>query len=110
MIKPACQQTAAREPADMSFVDDVDDTDGCFRLHLHDLIPGQQGEIVLFNDSALPHVVIEAPGEPIEMGEIAVHETAEGVAVDGFRFVRFGDGLVVFHDPDTRIVVEVVRD
>ncbi len=106
MNKPAVQGTA-REPAERQAVA-ADGVDTRFRLHLDDLIPGIAGEIVLFNDSALREVVLEAPTLPIASGEVEAHTTAEGVDVAGYRFLRFSSDLVVFHDPDTNVAVDAV--
>ncbi len=81
--------------------------DGRFRVALSDFIPGRDQEVVLFNDSAVREVVLEAGEAPTEQGEVAGHVTAEGVNVDGFRFVRFADGVTVYHHPDTRLRVEI---
>ncbi len=69
-------------------------------------MPGRNGEVVLFNDSALRDVVVVSADEPVEEGIAAMHTTAEGVDVDGYRFLRFSHGLVLYHDPDTAVTVE----
>jgi hypothetical protein len=86
---------------------DVEDiADARFRLQVDDLVPGENGEVVLFNDSALREVVIVSPDEPVDEGTAAAHRTAEGVDVDGYRFIRFNNGVVLYHDPDTAVTIE----
>jgi hypothetical protein len=88
---------------------EIEDAEGVFRLNLGDLIPGAGGEVVLFNDSALRGIVLETRSAPESTGKIDAHVTAEGVDVGGFRFLRFADGLIVFHDPGTRVTIDVAR-
>lgn len=107
MTKPAIDRA---QPAQESETVRADDSDGRLRLRIGDLIPGRLGEIVLFNDSALREVVLETYTSPIETGEVAAHVTAEGVDVSGYRFLRFRDDLVLFHDADTNVVVDVATD
>jgi hypothetical protein len=78
-----------------------------FRLALRDLIPGSSREVVLFNDSAVREVVIESDRPPVEEGETATRVTGDGVDVSGFRYLRFADGLTLFHAPDTCVRVDV---
>ncbi len=77
-----------------------------FRVAVTDLQPGASGEVVLFNDSAFRDMVLEAPSPDYEAGVVRSHVTAEGIDVSGFRFLRFNDGLVVFHTSDTSVTVE----
>jgi hypothetical protein len=62
--------------------------------------------VVLFNDSAVREVVLETETRPLEEGEVDTHVTADGVDVGGFRYLRFADGLTLFHDADTRVRVD----
>jgi hypothetical protein len=81
----------------------TDVQDGRFRLSVDELIPGRANEVVLFNDSAMREIVLESSRRPSDHGIVDAHVTADGVDVSGFRYVRFADGLTIFHDPDTRI-------
>ena len=84
---------------------DVDD--GRFRLAVADLIAGSAGEVVLFNDSAISEVVLETAEAPLRQGGVDSHVTADGVDVSGFRYLRFPAGLTLYHDPDTRVRVDI---
>lgn len=92
----------AAEPATEST--DVDD--GRFRLAVADLIAGSAGEVVLFNDSAIREVVLESADAPLDRGAVESHVTADGVDVSGFCYLRFPQGLTLYHDPDTRVRVD----
>ena len=92
---------AGPAPADAT----LDDPDLAFRLALEDLQPGAQGEVVLFNDSALRGIVLEAGSADYTTGSVREHVTTEGIDVSGYSFVRFHDGLVVYHTPDTEVTV-----
>lgn len=98
-----------RSERDASTLEIDADADPRFRVTLDQMIPGAAGEIVLFNDSALREVVVVAPTAPTDEGTVDDHVTAEGVDVGGFRFLRFdGDqGVVLYHDPDTAVTVDV---
>ncbi len=77
-----------------------------FRLALSDLIAGDAEEVVLFNDSAVREVVLESAAAPVAEGEVDGHVTADGVDVSGFCYLRFPQGLTLYHDPDTRVRVD----
>jgi hypothetical protein len=96
---PAVEPTA--EPTDVD--------DSRFRLAVDDLIAGSADEVVLFNDSAVREVVLESAEPPVDKGDVDTHVTADGVDVSGFTFLRFSDGLTLFHDPDTRVRVDTTR-
>lgn len=103
MAEPASKDVWASEAAPLS--GDWGGGESAFRLAVDELQPGARGEVVLFNDSAFRGIVIEAAGGKYETGAVRDHVTAEGVDVSGFRFVRFDDGVVVYHTPDTEITV-----
>lgn len=79
---------------------------GEFRLAVGDLIAGEAGEVVLFNDSAVREVVLESAEAPIDSGGVDTYVTSDGIDVSGFRYLRFSQGLTLFHNPDTRVRVE----
>lgn len=79
---------------------------GQFRLAVGDLIAGEAGEVVLFNDSAVREVVLESAEAPVDSGDVDDHVTGDGVDVSGCRYLRFSHGLTLFHNPDTRVRVE----
>ena len=85
--------------------DPVDLDDRGFRMAVTDLQPGRNAEVVLFNDSAFRDVVLESAVVDVLTGVVHSHVTAEGIDVSGYAFVRFADGLVVYHAPDTRVRV-----
>lgn len=107
MTKPAVDRA---QPAQQSETVQTDDGDARLRLRIEDLIPGRGGEIVLFNDSALRELVLETGTPPVETGEVAAHVTAEGVDVSGYRYLRFSDDLILFHDVDTNVVIDIATD
>jgi hypothetical protein len=80
--------------------------DGRFRLAVADLIAGSAGEVVLFNDSAIREVVLESVEAPLDRGSVDSHVTADGLDVSGFCYLRFSQGLTLYHDPDTRVRVD----
>jgi hypothetical protein len=68
-------------------------------LELTDLVSDSNGEIVLFNDSHLPHLAVRAESPPVESGELGSHVTAAGDDVSGYRYVAFNDGTkLIFQD------------
>ncbi len=77
-----------------------------FRLAVSDLIAGDAQEVVLFNDSAVREVVLESAEAPVAEGEVDGHVTADGIDVSGFRYLRFPQGLTLYHTPDTRVRVD----
>ena len=83
---------------------------GQFRLAVGDLIAGEAGEVVLFNDSAVREVVLESADAPVDSGDVNAHVTRDGVDVSGCRYLRFSHGLTLFHNPDTRVRVETPSD
>lgn len=78
-----------------------------FRVALADLQPGAGGEVVLFNDSAFRDMVLESVTGRVETGVVRSHVTAEGIDVSGFHFLKFENGMVVFHTSDTSVQVEI---
>lgn len=95
--------TPATPGADAPIWHEAGEAEAVFRLTVEHLQPGSAGEVVLFNDSAFRNVVLEGVSGPVERGNVKSHVTAEGVDVSGFQFLRFTDGMVVFHNADTRI-------
>ncbi|MFO1074409.1 MAG: hypothetical protein U1E17_17345 [Geminicoccaceae bacterium] len=68
-------------------------------LALQDLIADASGEVVLFNDSGLRSLALVANEPVVEEGQVGEHVTAAGEDVSGFRFLRFRDGLRLYHQP-----------
>jgi len=97
-------------PDDQTAASGSDGEETGFRLAVSDLIAGDAQEVVLFNDSAVREVVLESDAAPIAEGEVDGHVTADGVDVCGFRFLRFPQGLTLYHDPDTRVRVGAAAD
>ena len=73
-------------------------------LTLSDLVPDEQGEIVLFNDADAP-VMIAADLPVIASGLAEPHVTAAGIDVTGMHFSSFETGITVYHDPDIPLTV-----
>lgn len=74
-------------------------------LPLDALVPDEGGEIVLFDDSGLGTVVLEADRPVAETGRVGRHRTRSGEDVSGWQFVRFEGGPVVYHRPEVKLVV-----
>jgi hypothetical protein len=74
-------------------------------LRLDDLIEDNNGEVVLFNDSALPLVALEAEAAVVSEGTSGPHHTAAGDDVTGFRFVSFDNGLTLYYQDGLDLVI-----
>jgi hypothetical protein len=74
-------------------------------LELTDLLQDSNGEIVLFNDSHLPALVVRAESQPVDTGAVGQHVTAGGDDVTGFRFVAFDDGTRLYYQDSLHLVV-----
>ena len=74
-------------------------------LSLSDLVPDEQGEVVLFNDADAP-VTIAADRPVIATGLAEPHVTAAGIDVTGMQYSSFDTGVTVYHDPDVPFTVE----
>jgi len=74
-------------------------------LRLDDLIEDNNGEVVLFNDSALPLVTLEAEATIVSEGKSGPHQTAAGDDVTGFRFVAFDNGLTLYYQDGLDLVI-----
>ena len=83
---------------DTLFVADfVDEED--MVLTLADLVPDEDGEIVLFADTDTS-VKISSESAVIASGLADPHVTAAGVDVTGMAFSTFEGGITVYHNPD----------
>ncbi len=78
-------------------------------LHLADLVADAAGEIVLFNDSRLPTLVLVSAVAVVGRGTVARHRTVSGEDVSGFRYVRFEDGRVLYYPADTELLIRTPR-
>jgi hypothetical protein len=74
-------------------------------LALADLIPGENGEVVLFTDSNLRSITLGTSSALLEEGEVDTHRTVEGDDVSGFRFYRFDNGLRLYFAPDLELIL-----
>lgn len=76
-------------------------------LALADLMGDPNGEIVLFNDSGLRALALELSTEVaiVEEGHAGRNVTAAGEDVSGFRYLRFDNGLKLYHQPDLDLLV-----
>jgi hypothetical protein len=102
----AHKKVEARKPEQdpwSSLWPEMGEPEAVFRLSFGDLRPGAAGEVVLFNDSAFRDMVIEDALRVVERGTVRSHVTAEGIDVRGFGFIKFENGLVIFHAADTSI-------
>src|SRR5947208_2266623 len=63
--------------------------DGPPQLRLGDLLQDANGEVVLYNDSRLPVMAIDAAAGVVDQGQSGPHVTAAGDDVSGFRYLAF---------------------
>ena len=76
------------------------------RLELAELLPDEAGEVVLFNDSHLPSMILHADRPVAARGRVEAHRTAAGIDVSGYRYVKFEQGPVLYHPPELELVIE----
>lgn len=74
-------------------------------LSLSDLVQDADGEVVLFNDSALRSLAISTSAMVVAEGEAGRHVTAAGEDVSGFRFMAFDTGLRLYYQPSLDLVI-----
>ncbi len=94
------ERPAGEEPAGAEVGDGVR-----LVLPLDALMPDEGGEVVLYDDSGLGTVVVEADRAVAERGRAGRHRTCGGEDVSGWSFVRFEGGPVVYHRPEVKVVV-----
>jgi hypothetical protein len=74
-------------------------------LRLSELIRGEQGEVVLFNDSGLRVMALETDFGIVAQGAAEPHASASGEDVSGFRYVAFDNGLTLFYQDGLDLIV-----
>jgi hypothetical protein len=74
-------------------------------LAMSDLIADDQGEIVLFNDSAVRRLVVTTDATVVADGRSGAHRTSAGEAVGGFSFVTFDNGVTLYYQAGLDLVV-----
>ena len=74
-------------------------------LRLGDLMEDSNGEIVLFNDSHVPHLAVATDVATIARGEAGHHVTASGEDVTGFHYIAFGNGLRLYYQDGLDLVI-----
>jgi hypothetical protein len=76
-------------------------------LALADLMGDPNGEVVLFNDSGLRSLALALDMEVaiVEEGEAERNATAAGEDVSGFRYMRFDNGIKLYHQPDLDLIL-----
>lgn len=111
MEKPVAPSGAPLSPAGDPLAHDKPRRrlEGHTRLALVDLIPGRGNEVVLFNDSGLSEIIVDASEAPLEDGAVGAYATADGIDVTGFRYLRFRHGLVLFYEAGTTVRVDTPR-
>jgi hypothetical protein len=75
-------------------------------IHLADLVPDANRDIVLFNDSALRSLVLKTDVRVVERGRSGAHVTLGGDDVSGYTFLRFDNGLRLHVPAELDLVVE----
>lgn len=79
--------------------------DEALALSLGDLLQDSNGEVVLFNNSGLPVLMLNAEAGVVEEGHSGPHVTAGGDDVSGFRFVSFDNGMTLFYQGGLDLIV-----
>lgn len=74
-------------------------------LALDDLVADARGEIVLFNDSGLRVLTLEASIAVVGEGRSGRHVTSTGADVSGWRYLAFGNGIKLFFDPELTLLL-----
>lgn len=74
-------------------------------LALSDLILDANREVVLFNDSGLRSIAVEADAAVVAEGQAGRHVTAAGEDVSGFRYLAFDSGLKLYYQPGLNLVL-----
>jgi hypothetical protein len=71
-------------------------SDGGLTLHLADLLPDAEGELVLFADPA-QQVTLFAEAPLTAQGVADPHVTASGYDVTGLTFLSFANGVTLYY-------------
>lgn len=71
-------------------------------LQLGDLVPDEQGEIVVFNDIDAP-IHLAVADKVVASGTAEPHVTAAGIDVTGMHFSMLDSGVTVYHDPEVNL-------
>jgi hypothetical protein len=76
-------------------------------LALADLMGDANGEVVLFNDSGLRALGLALGVDVaiLEEGQAGRDVKAAGEDVSGFRYMRFDNGLKLYHQPDLDLIL-----
>jgi hypothetical protein len=74
-------------------------------LALSDLILDANREVVLFNDSGLRSIAVDADAAVVAEGQAGRHVTAAGEDVSGFRYLAFDNGLKLYYQPGLNLVL-----
>ena len=74
-------------------------------LELTDLLRDSNGEVVLFNNSHLPALVVRADSQLVASGEAEQHVTVAGDDVTGYRFVAFDNGTTLYYQESLDLVI-----
>lgn len=92
--EPLPEEAGLAEPAEAEVV-----------LALSDLILDANREVVLFNDSGLRSIAVEADAAVVAEGQAGRHVTAAGEDVSGFRYLAFDSGLKLYYQPGLNLVL-----
>ncbi len=84
--------------------------EGAILLHRAELIADEAGEILLRPGGSERAVILVSAEPVIETGRAVPHITAAGENVSGCRYLRFADGLVLYHPPDLRLEIVHLAD
>jgi hypothetical protein len=74
-------------------------------LSTGDLIEDANGEVVLFNDSALRTLTLDSDAAAVRHGLAEEHVTATGEDVTGYQFITFDNGLTIYYQPSLEVIV-----
>jgi len=76
------------------------------RIAVEDLMFGAEREVVVIVEGRVRELVLETPEPPVEEGVIGSHQTAEAVQVDGYRYLAFADGRIIYVAPQVDLRIE----
>lgn len=91
-------------PDDGSLLDLSTGNEAGLVLNLDDLLPDAGGEVVLSAEDTTD-ISLVTDHAVIESGQASAHVTASGIAVDGFGYHMFDNGMTVFFTPDLALHV-----
>jgi hypothetical protein len=90
---------------EQSYIPEGGPEEGPPHLRLGDLLQDANGEVVLYNDSRLPVMALDAAAGVVDQGQSGPHVTAAGDDVSGFRYLAFDNGLTLYYQHGLELIV-----